>query len=490
MQQIPTDWIGLADILLKLSQVSSTSVKKELLRLNESEDLKLIFRLCYDPYIKFNVTRVIISGTVDPHFDGLYNIDNLLNDLDKLVQREITGNAALLHVEQIYVNLPESFKPYLEKILQKDLKIGVATGLINSVWPDWIPEFKIGLCERFKKIKTSNIEYPVLVEPKIDGVRALAFIEGDFETKEIKVIIKARSGIPFENFKNIEKQILELAKEYPSIINHVLDGEIQDLEFQNTMTNARRVHNVQYDDANFYVWDIIPIDKFDNEEQTEPLSFRKTLLFNALAHDVKIVGYIPYLAIYKVDFVNTQTDFHNKKPNILLLPWKYANSFDEILSAYEQYISDGDEGIIVKRLNSSYIYSSGGKRGGQNAPWWKFKVQDYDALMGKNTGSEYTVQIVNYETGDKRTKYRDCLGAFYYIGKAYFEDQIIEVKGKIGGGFTDAQRIDFWKRREELMHKFVDVVAQQVSKNKYGEYSLRFPIFKGFREDLTQIDGN
>lgn len=458
--------------------------------MHESEDLKLIFRLCYDPYIRFHITRVIISERDAPHWvKENYNMDDLVEDLDKLVQREITGNAALEHVENIYWSLPIDFRPYLEKILQKDLKIGAATGLVNGVWPDWIPEFKLGLCERFKKIKTQNIKYPVIAEPKIDGVRSLAFIDRD-DDGLLQVIIKARSGLIFNNFKNIENSIRELAIQDHRLIGQILDGEIQDSNFQSTMSNARREHDIQFDNADFYIWDIIPIDQFENEAPTDALNLRKSLLFEVLADSIKEVGQIPYLKSYQVSFDGKPIDYYNKKLNLYMLPWFTADSFVEIIKLYELFKSNGDEGIIVKNLDSSYQYSAGSKRGGQNAPWWKFKVQDYDALHGLNTGSEFTVQITNYERGDKRTKYKDSLGSFYYRGFAEFEGKKVEITGKCGGGFKDDQRKDFLQRGDSLIGKIMDVVSQEVTKNKYGEYSLRFPIFKGFREDLTKIDVN
>ena len=53
----------------------------------------------------------------------------------------------------------------------------------------------------------------------------------------------------------------------------------------------------------------------------------------------------------------------------------------------------------------------------------------------------------------------------------------------VGSGFSEKQREDLWKIREELLGKIVEISAQELTKN-----SLRFPVFVKFREDKAEPD--
>jgi ATP-dependent DNA ligase len=56
-------------------------------------------------------------------------------------------------------------------------------------------------------------------------------------------------------------------------------------------------------------------------------------------------------------------------------------------------------------------------------------------------------------------------------------------KVKVGTGFTDKQRTEFWNNRDTYKGKIVEVSAQEISK-----HSLRFPSFVKMREDKDTPD--
>jgi len=488
------DFERIANILNELASDNSRNFKKDLLNQHkEDNQLALVFRLAYDPYIKFNVARVVLTNGFRASSFGIYDFDAFVADLDRLVQREKTGNEALDLVRNIYCNVPDKFQPYLEKILQKDLKIGVSTQTINDVWPEWIPEFKVPLCERFKKIKTDKLNFPLFVEPKIDGVRALAFIN------DSSVEIKARSGIRFDNFKIIEEELSLMYQErfkplfYHSSISDenkklyedgiVIDGEIQDKDFQSTMKNARRLENIQCNNAIFKIWDILSIEEFLNQKSNFLLGYRKRFLLELFCQDARSLE-PPDLLIGGYDCYNFRYDHLN------LLPWDSVDNMNEIYEMFDYWRSQGEEGIIVKELNSNYFYK-------RHKNWFKVKIQDV-----KGSGADYSAEIIEVYPGDPSTKYKDTLGGLKCIIRNYTYDKddeynkSQELAGKevlyhscdihfsVGSGFTDTQRNEFWSKKDELVGKIIDVEAQEITMNKHGSYSLRFPIFKGFRGDL------
>ena len=86
--------------------------------------------------------------------------------------------------------------------------------------------------------------------------------------------------------------------------------------------------------------------------------------------------------------------------------------------------------------------------------------------------------IIRCEEGSNRLS--GTLGAF-----------VLDYKGnevKVGSGFTDEQREDFWNRRDELAEILCEVKYKEVSYDKgTGLESLQFPIFVGLRTDKSEV---
>jgi DNA ligase-1 len=446
-----TDWKILNEILTMLGSTSGTNDKKAIIeQYKDNEDLKIIFKLAYDPYIMFNIKKEGNPNwaTIVKHRE--YNMEDLLEDLQKLVEREVTGNNAFLLVSNITFLIPD-FAKWLHRILNKDLKIGVAAKTINSVIPDLIPEFNLMLCERFKKIKKETIRFPVYVEPKKDGVRALAFLTPE------GIEIKARSGLVLENYKQIEKELKDL---WDSIIPQsknafILDGEIMDADFNATMTQVKRKTEINTDNSFFNVWDILPVESFLKEEIWKiSLITRKKMLSDLLVSELKIAD----------------------TPHIHMVQWDEVKSWEEIFERFDYWRTQGEEGVIVKNPESFYQYK-------RVRDWFKIKAQD---VAGDKT--DYSAEILEVYPGDKGTKFENSLGGFYCKIIDYLEDenndQINErILFRVGSGFTNEMRDEYWAKREELVGKIIDVEAQEISKNKKGNYSLRFPTFQRFRDD-------
>ena len=271
-----TDWIGIARILDEIGSVGSTNRKQIILRANlNKEDLLILLQMAYNPYWKYNITRIeednIECYTQQDGSAANPDMDDLVDLLVRLEARTLSGNEALREVTLWHNTFPINFRPYFLGILNKDLRIGLAVGLINKVIPDHIPQFKLGLCERYKKFSNSHFTSDVYIhEPKKDGVRALTF------TSEQK--IKARSGIPYENYPHI----LEELKGRSELDYFVLDGEMKDAVFNKTMNNARRVHGDTTNQSIYSVWDIMPESQFYAEKCQVPLIDRKLKLITAL----------------------------------------------------------------------------------------------------------------------------------------------------------------------------------------------------------------
>lgn len=144
--------------------------------------------------------------------------------------------------------------------------------------------------------------------------------------------------------------------------------------------------------------------------------------------------------------------FHSSKIN-LLNQNKIRNNkhFLEIIKT----IPESWEGIMLKRYPTQF------KRSNNLLKFKKFK--------------EIELKVIGVTTTTKRIDNEDktCVGSL----KCVYKNNIVEV----GSGLSDNERLRFFHYPNRIINKIITVKYFEESKNKKGEHSLRFPIFKGIR---------
>ena len=124
----------------------------------------------------------------------------------------------------------------------------------------------------------------------------------------------------------------------------------------------------------------------------------------------------------------------------------------EIIEEYtKKYVEQGYEGAMLRHDTFSYDF----KRS--------------DLLLKVKFFKEIDLKIVEIQEG--QGKYEGILGSL----KCTSDDGLISVD--VGTGFSDNLRKQFWAKRTELMGSLVEVKYQEVSVDKDGNKSLRFPVF-------------
>ena len=88
---------------------------------------------------------------------------------------------------------------------------------------------------------------------------------------------------------------------------------------------------------------------------------------------------------------------------------------------------------------------------------------------------EVSLGVTDVEEGTGKNVGR--LGAFVCSGVD--DGKLITVN--VGSGFSDDNRIEFYRDRNLVVGRIVEVRADAVTQNQDGSYSLRFPRFKCFR---------
>lgn len=419
-----------------LAANSSRNFKiEQLTKHRDNETLREVVRLALDPFTQFYQRK--IPSYKRGADENTIKLEEGVDALFDLSNRHVTGNAAIEHLTNILTNLTPEDAKVIERIIQKDLKCGVQVSTANAVWTGLVHEYPVMLCSQFEQKLVDKVQYPALVQTKMDGMRFNAIVRGG------KVEYRSRNGKEIQLLGNLDEDFLTLAGD----IDCVFDGEllvndkgvVLDRQTGNGILNkankgtisdleARKVHAT--------VWDVIPYLYFVDGECPTPYGTR-------------------------MESLNVLFDKHQPKKVHLVDSWEVEN-YEEAKTLFEGLLAQGQEGIILKD-----------KRG----IWENKRAKHQIKFKGE---LECDLKIVGVEEGTG--KYAGMLGAVLCESS----DGVVQVR--VGSGFNDDQRKNLWK--ENLVDKIVAVKYNMRIKNKLGEESLFLPIFIEVRDDKDVADAS
>jgi DNA ligase-1 len=325
---------------------------------------------------------------------------------------------------------------WYRRILIKDMRAGFSEKTVNKVLKIHegiapVPVFEVMLAHdganHDKKITGKK-----LLEPKLDGVRAITVV--DFESRTATMY--TRNGKVLDNFTHItdylEQHMNEIGRSY------VLDGEVVSNSFQDLMKQVHRKSDVKAQDARLCLFDVIPLVEFKAGKSVMAQRRRSKFLkenFSKLFGDSGCIEIIPQIEVNLDEFLG---DIEYKDYN-------------------KKMVAQGFEGIMIKDPEAKYECK-------RSVSWLKQKPF-----------IEVSLSITAVEEGTGRNVGR--LGALVCEGV----DDGKTICVNVGSGFSDADRGSYWEERDTLVGQVVEVRADAVTQNQDGTYSLRFPRFLRFR---------
>lgn len=436
-----------ADLIVHLRLVQGTKDKKSVLfeAMRRTPLIKDILRYTYDPDKQFYMAKKVITK-IEETASTLknYTADKTIMDLweahlqpllDKLVSRELSGTAAINALALYRAQLTDRDKAALTCILLKDIQAGISLKTINAATPGGeglIPEFLVQLANTYNPEKKYNGVDFWYASPKLDGIRAV------YKVAEHKLYTRQGKEITgFEQIKAACKRICEQAA------FSFLDGEL---------------FTPQY---GFQEQQGAVVAKTCDEKQQE---IRDAMRFNIFA------------ALPAVDTPQMVHRLQALEPKveevIYIVPQQPVNCNPrDIKQLAKTYVDMGYEGIMLRHPKNPYS--------------WK---RDNDLLKFKFF-QEMDLTIVDLFEGNN--KYEGKMGGMICKGILEQTDQdgepfLLEIVTEVGSGFTDAQRVEFWAMRDQLIGKTVEVQFQNITDRadpETGTYSLRFPTFLKLKED-------
>lgn len=434
------------------------------------------------------------AGSVDKKLNIL---SDLFKSLDPISVKHVSniplgtlrlgiGDPTVLDALSIAKKGNKSLRPILENAYNKTSDLGFTAETFYKKGEKGIREIKLivgkpvrpALAERLPNaeevIKRLGNEFAA--EPKFDGFRVAVHKDGD------KISLFSRN---LENTTHAFPDIVEGVRKEVKARSVILEGEAiaynpltsEFLPFQET-TKRRRKHKIEEMAKQLplilFAFDLLYINGRDITEK--PYRERRKLLTGIVGRDNKIVR----LAEERI--------LHTK---------------DEIIKFFNEEVSEGLEGLMIKKLDSPYV------AGGRGFHWIKFKRSQ----SGELTDTVDCVLLGVYSGKGKRTEFGvgGLLVGIYDDAK----DEFVTIS-RIGTGLTDEEfrKVNEIGKDLRLEHKparvnskitpsywvepkiVLEIYADEITRSPIhtaGEkegigYALRFPRLVKFREEDKRVE--
>ncbi len=314
------------DFLNELLSVKTNAKKAILAREINNGILEKVFDYAYSPFIRFGISH----KTMPIRENGIsnYSLDWALDQLDVIINRTVTGHAAINHLQNILNNISEDDSEVIRRIILKDLQCNTACSLAKSTWGkkfDYRPPQMLSSAQSDKSIEwlVKNAKGDLVCELKADGARCMTEISnGDITSF-------TRNAKTFNGLVRIHKALLSVG-----ITDIVIDGEIvyesgdgANRETGNGMVNRSINGIVPQEVANkfvYQVWDIIDLDVYKGQAKSVKTLKERRKQLEAF-----------------VDAIRDQDC-------IEVIEQTTVKNLDEAKAVYKTYVNKGFEGIILK----------------------------------------------------------------------------------------------------------------------------------------------
>ncbi len=434
------------NILEELKQTNSTKVKEQIL--NKYKDNELLKRVLYftlSPRIKFYIKKI-------PDYipRNEVQLSDVLSELKVLSLREKTGNDAINFLKDILSSLSERDSIIIERIISKDLKVGLNEATVNKVWKGLIETTPYMGAKAFNKKLVYNLfksNNKVISQVKMDGRYANALINED-------IVLESRGG-EITHINNSLDEVLSLIPK-----GYVLNGEL-------TIPGYTRY------ESNGIIASIISISKkIRNDEDVSKyiVKFEKeyNLSYEILASKIvytvwDMITMEEYLRasskrLYEERFDNIKEILKDVNSDRLqLIEHKYVETYEEAMEHFKEMLHIGEEGTIIKSMNCLW-------KDGKPNEQIKLKLE-FDCDL----------RIVGFNEGTKGTRLENNLGSLICES----ECGLLKTDP---AGITDTMREFIWNNRESLLETLVEVTCSGLSRTENG-FSLLHPRFKRLRDD-------
>ena len=427
------------EFVKEITSSNSKKYKQEVLQKYKDDDvIQKYLKIAFDPYAVYGIAEKKLHKEISG-ITGFYDTVDIFQLFDYLTENNTGSTAEIVECQLVlkYVaSQDEDAAALLEKLICKDLSIGVDAKSINAAMPGLIPTFNVQLAQKYFE-KPDKLEGKYFaVTTKIDGGRIIAIREND------QVSFFTRAGQRYEGLVDLEREMMETFPE-----GTVLDGEITILDnkgipskeaYKQAMKITRK--DGEKHGLKMICFDAMYIDEWKNQKSEHDYIERRMLL-DGLFHYGPSHGAHTYFETLPELYRGTDTSM--------------------ILKLLDEAIENKEEGVMINICDAPYEFGR---------TWNLMKVKKMNTL---------DLEIVGFEEGSGRLA--GTLGA---ILVRYKDGNTV----KVGSGFSDEMRKHIWSDQNSFLYRVAEIQYFEETTNQDGGESLRFPVFKDFRYDKTEAD--
>tara|TARA_R110000782_G_scaffold54693_2_gene115738 strand:+ start:2526 stop:3920 length:1395 start_codon:yes stop_codon:yes gene_type:complete len=443
------------EILDEIATISGKNDKgKTLAKYKDNELLKRVIYLAHSPRIKFYIKQ--IPEYVKDDFELNLTLQEALVTLESIYSRKVTGGDAIIVLEGILNSVSVDDAYVIERIIDKNLKIGMDSG-INKVIPKLIEETPYQGAKSFSEkgaMKLFEKGKAVMSQVKADGTYRNAIIRsGEVELISRQGEVSTLTGAKFlEELSQFDDCVLngELTIDgYKRTIANGMVNSIMDIvekaDERGEVETGKKIAAFEdkhgpmadaLDKMRFTVWDMISVDEYFEAKSNTEYHERYNNLRKRLekqSHE-------------QVDLIET----------------RFIRTYEEAMDHFLDTQKRGLEGTIIKAANAG----------------WKDGKPTYQIKM--KLEMDMDLRIIGFNYGSKGTKNE------HVISVLQLESECGKLK-TAPGGMTEAMMADITERQDELMGTVVQIRCCGLSETDKG-WSTQHPSIVELRTDKDTCD--
>lgn len=440
------------EIFQELASEGGSNMKMTILsKYKDNELLKRVLYLANSRRVKFYIKQI---PNYTPAPNSEITLEDALSGLESLSKRIVTGHDAINHLYEILSDLDGDDAYIIERIIEKDCKIGMGTTNMNKVIPGLIEETPYMGAKAFSKDLVSKLflKGPAYSQMKMDGRYANAIIrsgevelisrQGETTYLQGSIILDELGKFP-DCVLNGELTMDEVSRyesngiiaSLVSILGKQANGEeylkdVVKFEKENGMTMGKALSNIR-----FTVWDTISIEEYF--AQASSITYDRRLAL--------VEAYIADVNPTKVSQVQSTI----------------VSTHAEAMEHFQNLINQGHEGTILKAVKGAW---KDGK------PVWQIKLKLEIEMELRITG-------FRYGTG----KNSEVISTV----EAESEDGLLKTAPT---GISEKEMKWITDNQSNLLGKIITAKCSGVSQDHLGNYSLLHPVYKHVRDDKSVAD--
>lgn len=447
--------MNIKEIYDEIRQESGTNRKMEILK-KYSDDtiLKAVLYNTYSNRVKYHIKQ--IPG-YDPRKGApAMELQDALIILKTISDRKVTGNDAIEYLKSVLESVSSEDAHVIERIIEKDAKIGMARTNINKIFPGLIETTPYQGAQSFSEKKARDIisEGRAWSQVKMDGRYCNAIIQ------EGSVFLESRSGEPTII---IGATILEeLSKWDDGVLNGELTIDGVDRNTSNGIINSIISISKKISEGETADKDISQIKERHGVTYNEALKLIRFTLWDRISINEYFNGRSDTMYLDRFKQLKSRIDLHGCDM-VSLVENKIIETYEQAMDHFVSSLNRGLEGTILKSAIAPW---KDGK------PKWQVKMKlEIDLDM----------EIIEFNYGTPGTKNENVISS-------------LTVKSSCGrvvtrpGGIDESTMTWITQNQSDLMGSIVTMKCCGISHDNEGNYSTLHPVFKSMRDDKHEAD--